>query len=287
MQRIRSAKTIEEAKELVIEGLHLDEFDTKEFEILDEPSKGFLGIGSKEARVKLIVKTDKVAKAKFLFKEMLMKLGMKAEFEASFKEEENQLIFNLVGEGADSLRGSLGRSTHKLEILLNSMVNRKDREDYLKTVLGFAGHEPLDRAKGKPERKTGRRTSQSRSNEKGDGDKVSPKASKSTAKESTRDRKERSDRPRSNTKSPSFERSERTEGRSGGPSSKPHRERFLINMARKMAQQVLETHKTVHLNPMNSYDRRIIHTELNEMEHISTSSDGEGDRRHVVIQYEE
>ena len=145
MQRIRSAKTIEEAKELVIEGVHLDEFDTKKFEVLDEPSKGFLGIGSKEARVKLIVKTDKVAKAKFLLKEMLTRLGIKSKFESSFKQEDNQLIFHLSGEEANSLRGSLGRSAHKLEFLLNNMVNRKDREDYLKTVLGFEGQDSLDK----------------------------------------------------------------------------------------------------------------------------------------------
>ena len=54
-----------------------------------------------------------------------------------------------------------------------------------------------------------------------------------------------------------------------------------------MANQVLEDKKTIHLNPMNSYDRRIIHTELNEIDNISTSSEGEGDGRHVVIQFKE
>ena len=286
MQRIRSAKTIEEAKELVIEGVHLDEFDTKKFEVLDEPSKGFLGIGSKEARVKLIVKTDKVAKAKFLLKEMLTRLGIKSKFESSFKQEDNQLIFHLSGEEANSLRGSLGRSAHKLEFLLNNMVNRKDREDYLKTVLGFEGQESLDKDRKRLERKSSHRTS--RSDEKNDREQTGPRTAKSSSREPNRERKDRTNnRSRGYDKAAGFDRSDHRENRSGGSNAKPHRERFLINMARKMAQQVLETHKTVHLNPMNSYDRRIIHTELNETEHISTSSDGEGDRRHVVIQYQE
>jgi len=293
MQRIQSAKTVEDAKELVMKDLHLDEFDSYELEILDEPSKGFLGIGSKEARVKLVVKTDKVAKANHLVKEMIQMLGYKPEFKHSLKEEDNQLVIHFSGDESSNFRGGLGRSMHKLEFLLNNMVNRKDRDGYLKAVFEFDGEEPEERKKSRTDRKSPRKPSAQRdqnSSEEGEG----RRPRRSDSRGSGRDRGGRNaDRPPRQNRNSSGDRNsprgdfQRGEGKPNGSFSKPHRERFLVSMAKKMAQQVLDTKKTVHLNPMNSYDRRIIHTELNEMDHISTSSDGEGDRRHVVIQYQE
>ncbi len=39
----------------------------------------------------------------------------------------------------------------------------------------------------------------------------------------------------------------------------------------------------VHLHPMNSFERRIVHTTLGKFDDIETSSEGEGRDRHVVI----
>ncbi|GEM_PF-1055572 len=300
MQRIQSAKTVEDAKAEVMKDLHLDEFDSFELEVLQEPSKGFLGLGSKEARVKLVVKTDKVAKALHLVREMTDKLGFKPEFQETVKDEGKQLVLRFSGEESANLKGSLGRSIHKFEFLLNNMINRKDRDGYLKAICEFEGEEREAGRQPRGERKPNPRT-QSPRDRKPEGEN-----SKRESNSSRSDRPERSQRPPRggrdgrggdrNSRPPregregrsDFRRNENTERpASGTQQSKPHRERFLVNMARKMANQVLETHKTVHLNPMNSYDRRIIHTELNEIENISTSSDGEGDRRHIVIQFKE
>lgn len=57
----------------------------------------------------------------------------------------------------------------------------------------------------------------------------------------------------------------------------------LRDLARKMAEKAQYVHDRVELKPMNNHDRRVIHTTLSEIEGISTTSEGEGRRRHVVI----
>ena len=61
------------------------------------------------------------------------------------------------------------------------------------------------------------------------------------------------------------------------------RERQLRRLARRMAQQALETGRTMSLEPMAPHERRIIHIELREDPNVETLSVGEGDRRKVTI----
>lgn len=65
------------------------------------------------------------------------------------------------------------------------------------------------------------------------------------------------------------------------------RERTLIDLGIRMAKKAKFTHKNVHLDPMTPYERRIVHTALQEVEDIETESYGEGDRRHIVIKVKE
>jgi len=94
-----------------------------------------------------------------------------------------------------------------------------------------------------------------------------------------RDRKPRNDRQRNRSDRPS-----NSDRKSNKPLN-PVREQFLITTARNMAKKAIESESSVKLNPMNSFERRIIHTELQDMENIVTKSDGDGDKRHVVIEY--
>lgn len=57
----------------------------------------------------------------------------------------------------------------------------------------------------------------------------------------------------------------------------------LEGMARDLAQKVIETGKEVHMANMSSYERRICHMVLTEIEGISSDSEGEGEERHIVI----
>ena len=61
------------------------------------------------------------------------------------------------------------------------------------------------------------------------------------------------------------------------------REKTLISLANKISAQVLRTGRSRSLEPMNPYERRIIHTAVQEIEGVSSLSVGEGDRRHIVI----
>ena len=61
------------------------------------------------------------------------------------------------------------------------------------------------------------------------------------------------------------------------------REQTLTALAKKVAAQVLATGRSRALEPMNPYERRIIHTAIQEIDGVSSHSVGEGDRRHIVI----
>ncbi len=61
------------------------------------------------------------------------------------------------------------------------------------------------------------------------------------------------------------------------------REETLRALARKMAAKVLKYKKSVMLEPMNPYERRIIHSEIQNIEGVSTNSIGSENNRKIVI----
>ena len=60
----------------------------------------------------------------------------------------------------------------------------------------------------------------------------------------------------------------------------------LEHLAMKTANQVLKTRKRVTLRPMSSFQRRVIHSKLQEVDRITTYSVGEEPGRRVVVQYQ-
>lgn len=65
------------------------------------------------------------------------------------------------------------------------------------------------------------------------------------------------------------------------------REDTLRTLARRMASRVLKNGKSITLEPMNPYERRIIHSEVQNIEGVSTYSIGSDDNRKIVICLEE
>lgn len=61
------------------------------------------------------------------------------------------------------------------------------------------------------------------------------------------------------------------------------REDTLRRLARRMADKALKYHKNVTLEPMNSYERRIIHSEIQGISGVTTNSIGADNNRRVVI----
>ena len=61
------------------------------------------------------------------------------------------------------------------------------------------------------------------------------------------------------------------------------REQTLVSLATRVAEQVKRNSRNRALEPMSAYERRIIHTAVQEIEGVSSASIGEGKNRRVVI----
>ncbi|MEM5947220.1 RNA-binding cell elongation regulator Jag/EloR [Spirochaetia bacterium 38H-sp] len=63
------------------------------------------------------------------------------------------------------------------------------------------------------------------------------------------------------------------------------REEQIVSMARKIANQVKRTRRSVLLEPMNPFERRLIHTALSDIKDVATKSEGEGLIKQVRVYY--
>ena len=61
------------------------------------------------------------------------------------------------------------------------------------------------------------------------------------------------------------------------------RKSTLEGLARNMAYKVKRTRKSIALEPMNPYERRVIHSALQHDRYVETYSEGNEPNRHVVI----
>lgn len=61
------------------------------------------------------------------------------------------------------------------------------------------------------------------------------------------------------------------------------REQTLVNLANKLAYKVKKYKKNITLDPMNPYERRIIHSALQNNPHVGTKSQGDEPNRKVVV----
>ena len=63
------------------------------------------------------------------------------------------------------------------------------------------------------------------------------------------------------------------------------REESLVHLAEKMAAKAVKYKRSMALEPMNSYERHVIHTALQDYEGVTTSSIGTEPNRRVVVSY--
>lgn len=63
------------------------------------------------------------------------------------------------------------------------------------------------------------------------------------------------------------------------------REESLVRLAEKMAAKAIKYRRSMALEPMNSYERHVIHTALQDYEGVTTSSTGFEPNRRVVVSY--
>lgn len=65
------------------------------------------------------------------------------------------------------------------------------------------------------------------------------------------------------------------------------REKTLINLAERLAKNVFRTKKDISLEPMNPYERRIIHATLQDNQYVRTYSRGDEPYRRVILTLKE
>ncbi|HKM01274.1 MAG: protein jag [Tissierellia bacterium] len=195
--------TVEEAIAAALEELKAEKNEV-EVEIIQEASKGFFGLGSKDAKVKVTITNGPEERASKFLDILLEKMDIEADYEVNYSE--NILKVDIVKIGEDDkgiIIGKRGKNLDEIQFLLNLMVN-KGRQNYVRVVFNVEDY----RAK---------------------------------------------------------------------------REETLKRLALKMAEKCRYYKHKVRLEPMNPYERRIIHSTLQDEKDIITYSEGDEPYRKVVI----
>ncbi len=201
-----SAKTVEEAVALAVQELGAPSADQIEYTVLEEPKKGFLGIGASDAKISASYTCGGETRAIAFIEKLLADMSIEAEMKVS-EGENGETRIAITGESAAILIGHHGDTLDSLQYLANLAANKRvdgKKEEYTKISVDVEGY----RAK---------------------------------------------------------------------------REETLRALARRKAAQVQKYKKSVMLEPMNPYERRIIHSEIQNIEGVSTNSIGSENNRKIVI----
>ena len=177
--------------------------DHIEYEIIEKESKGFLGLISKPAKIRVREKLTAESSAKKFLTKVFKAMGIEATIEVVLVEEEETVYVNLIGDDMGVLIGKRGQTLDSLQYLTSLVIN-KYSDNYLKVKLDTENY-------------------------------------------------------------------------------RERRKETLENLAKNIASKVKRTHKPVTLEPMNPYERRIIHSALQNDKYVETHSEGEEPYRKVVI----
>ena len=197
----KSGKTVEEAIEEALAILNCTR-DQVEVEIIEQGSKGFLGLGSKLAKVLVTKKNNPEKKAKEFLKEVTMLMGLSVDIETEL-DDEKHLNMDLKGNSLGVLIGKRGQTLDSLQYLINLVVNKGDAP-YVSVTLDTENY-------------------------------------------------------------------------------RQKRKETLENLAYNLAKKAKSSRRNVILEPMNPYERRIIHAALQNDRFVTTYSQGEEPYRNVVI----
>lgn len=197
-----SAKTVDAAvtQALVMLGISSDEL---EYEVKEEGSNGFLGIGARPAVILAKKKMNYIDYGVEFLESVFQEMGIEAQIEASYNEVDECVDVNISGENMGILIGKRGQTLDSLQYL-TSLVMNKHCEEYVRVKLDTENY-------------------------------------------------------------------------------RERRKETLEILAKNIAYKVKRTKKPVSLEPMNPYERRIIHSALQSDKYVYTKSEGEDPYRHVVV----
>ena len=200
-----SAKTLNDAITEACQKLGVTS-DKLEYEVVEEGSNGFLGIGSKPAVIKASVKVEKVTldeAAKNFLKDVFTAMNLAVVIDVKYDETEKSMDIDLSGDEMGVLIGKRGQTLDSLQYLVSLVVNQ-DSEDYIRVKVDTENY-------------------------------------------------------------------------------RQRRKETLENLAKNIAYKVKRTKRSVSLEPMNPYERRIIHSALQNDKYVTTHSEGEEPFRRVVV----
>jgi len=133
----KTAKTVDDAVDQAISelGISREEID---IEIIDQPTKGFLGLlGAKPARVKVMVKDTPARRVRTIMSDILGAMDLNAKM--NIAEKDNTVIINMEGDNLGILIGRRGETLDALQYLINLSVN-KNLESRRKFILDIEGY---------------------------------------------------------------------------------------------------------------------------------------------------
>lgn len=202
-----TGKTIDEAINKALTQLNVSKDDV-EIDILENPSKGFLGIiGNKEGKIRVTVKEkelDVVDIAKNFVQDIIT--SMKIDATVNVAEDNETIKIDVLGEDAGCLIGRRGETLDSIQFLAGLAVNKNKKNSHMRVLVDIENY-------------------------------------------------------------------------------RSKREESLIRYAKKTAREVAKTRKTKKLDYMNPYERRIIHSALQNDSYVNTYSEGIDPYRRLVIEY--
>ena len=129
---VKVGKNLDEAINQGLSELGLTR-DEAEIEIIDEGSKGFLGIGGKEACVRIFGKASTEKRAVKFLSSMVSRICDDVEYETE-KDKEGRLVITMSGPNMGILIGRHGDTLDALQYLTSLYINKVSSE-YIKVVL--------------------------------------------------------------------------------------------------------------------------------------------------------
>ena len=197
-----SAKTVSDAITEACQRLEVTS-DKLDYQVVDEGSSGFLGIGSRPAVIRAAAKCSVTDNAKNFLNQVFDAMNMTVAVQIEYDEENHFMNIDLSGDEMGVLIGKRGQTLDSLQYLVSLVVN-KDAESYIKVKVDTENY-------------------------------------------------------------------------------RQRRKETLENLAKNIAYKVKRTKRPVSLEPMNPYERRVIHSALQNDKYVTTHREGEEPFRRVVV----
>ena len=197
-----SAKTVNDAITEACQKLGVTS-DKLDYQVIEEGSNGFLGIGSKPAIIKAAAKFSIEDSAKSFLNDVFEAMKLKVVINIKYDDIDRTMDIDLSGDEMGVLIGKRGQTLDSLQYLVSLVVN-KDSDNYIRVKVDTENY-------------------------------------------------------------------------------RQRRKETLENLAKNISYKVKRTKRPVSLEPMNPYERRIIHSALQNDRYVSTHSEGDEPFRRVVV----